>query len=48
MSNEARIDELKLRLNTFMTKIDELDPEHTSVEDVDRLIKMLEELEDRM
>ncbi|GGD19749.1 MULTISPECIES: SE1561 family protein [Pontibacillus] len=47
MSNEAKIDELKLRLNTFMTKVDELDPEKTSVEDVDRLIKMLEDLEER-
>ncbi|WP_202406361.1 SE1561 family protein [Pontibacillus yanchengensis] len=46
MSNEAKIEELKLRLSSFMSRIDEMDPEETSVEDVDKLISMLEELEE--
>ncbi|KGX90305.1 SE1561 family protein [Pontibacillus marinus] len=47
MNNEAKIEELKLRLSTFMSRIDEMDPETTSVEDVDKLISMLEDLEEQ-
>ncbi|MFC0522111.1 SE1561 family protein [Pontibacillus salicampi] len=48
MSQDTKMEELKLRLSAFMTRIDELDPEETSVEDVDQLIKMIEELENKV
>ncbi|KGX88162.1 SE1561 family protein [Pontibacillus litoralis] len=48
MTNEGKIEELKLRLSAFMTRIEELNPEQTSVEDVDQLIGLLEELEQKM
>ena len=35
---------LKTRLNLFMNVIDSLDPESIEVDDIDRLIKMLDEL----
>ncbi|CDQ20456.1 hypothetical protein SAMN05192559_105282 [Halobacillus karajensis] len=48
MSQKDRIEDLKLRLADFMGRIEQLDPEETSVEDIDRLISMLEELEENM
>ncbi|CUB21592.1 hypothetical protein BN2127_JRS9_02082 [Bacillus subtilis] len=40
-----QIDYLKNRLDMFMNVIDSLDPEATDVEDIDRLISMLDDLE---
>ncbi|MBA2176458.1 hypothetical protein H0266_16285 [Halobacillus locisalis] len=48
MAQQEKIQDLKLRLSEFMTRIEELEPEETSVEDIDRLILMLEELEQKM
>jgi hypothetical protein len=48
MSQQQRIEDLKLRLAEVMGRIEKLDPEETSVEDIDRLISMLEELERNM
>lgn len=48
MAQQEKIQDLKLRLSEFMTRIEALEPEETSVEDIDRLISMLEELEQKM
>ncbi|WP_164908505.1 SE1561 family protein [Halobacillus litoralis] len=48
MTQQEKIQDLKLRLAEFMGRIERLDPEETSVEDIDRLISMLEELESNM
>ncbi|WP_194842121.1 SE1561 family protein [Gracilibacillus salitolerans] len=45
MSNEEKIKELRLQLEHFMERLDHLDPEQTSIEDVDQLIQMVEKIE---
>ncbi|SFM45737.1 hypothetical protein SAMN04487943_11947 [Gracilibacillus orientalis] len=45
MSNEDKIRELRMQLEHFMERLDHLDPEQTSVEDVDQLIQMIEKIE---
>ncbi|ABS73203.1 SE1561 family protein [Bacillus sp. L381] len=44
-SKDQQLDYLKNRLDMFMNVIDSLDPESTDVEDIDRLIGMLDDLE---
>lgn len=44
---DRQIDYLKNRLEMFMTVIDSIDPESTEVEDIDRLLKMLDEIEEK-
>ncbi|ADM36863.1 SE1561 family protein [Bacillus subtilis] len=44
-NKDQQIDYLKNRLDMFMNVIDSLDPEATDVEDIDRLISMLDDLE---
>lgn len=36
---------LKERLNMFVEVIDTMEPEHVDLEDIDRLLRMLDELE---
>ena len=48
MANEERISELKARLADFMSRLDAMDPEKTSLEDIDQLIEMLNELEGKL
>lgn len=48
MANDERIAELKARLADFMTRLDEMDPEQTSLEDIDQLIAMLNDLEGKL
>jgi hypothetical protein len=42
---DLQITYLKNRLNMFVEVIDSLDPESTDLEDIDRLIGMLDDLE---
>ncbi|MDA1477220.1 SE1561 family protein [Bacillus changyiensis] len=42
---QQQVNDLKNRLDMFMSIIDSLDPEVTDVEDIDKLIRMLDELE---
>ena len=42
---DSQITYLKNRLNMFIEVIDSLDPESTELEDIDRLIGMLDDLE---
>ncbi|MGG3623407.1 SE1561 family protein [Bacillus gobiensis] len=44
---DRQIDYLKNRLEMFMTVIDSIDPESTEVEDIDRLLKMVDEIEEK-
>lgn len=44
-NKDQQIDYLKNRLDMFMNVIDSLDPEATDVEDIDRLISVLDDLE---
>lgn len=39
---------LKDRLQTFLDIIDELNPESTNLEDIDRLIQMIDEIENTL
>ena len=38
---------LKQRLNMFLDVLDAIDPEDTDLEDIDRLIEMVDELESK-
>ncbi len=38
---------LKTRLNMFMDVLDAIDPEETELEDIDRLILMIDEIESK-
>jgi len=42
---DSQLDYLKDRLNMFLEVIDSLDPESTELDDIDRLIQMLDDLE---
>lgn len=42
---DSQLSYLKNRLNMFLEVIDSMDPESTDVDDVDRLIQMLDDLE---
>jgi hypothetical protein len=44
-SKDSQVDYLKNRLNMFIEVVDSLDPEATDLEDIDRLIEMLDDLE---
>ncbi|MBL3648561.1 SE1561 family protein [Bacillus vallismortis] len=44
-NKDQQLDYLKNRLDMFMNVVDSLDPEATDVEDIDRLISMLDDLE---
>lgn len=38
---------LKERLNMFLDVLDSIDPEDTDIEDIDRLIEMIDDLESK-
>lgn len=42
---DSQLSYLKNRLNMFLEVIDSMDPESTDVDDIDRLIQMLDDLE---
>ena len=42
---ETQVVYLKERLNIFMEVLDSIDPEETEVEDIDRLIEMIDDIE---
>lgn len=42
---ESQVEYLKHRLNMFLEVIDSMDPEQTDLEDIDRLIQMIDDLE---
>ncbi|MCA1032618.1 hypothetical protein LCL95_16515 [Bacillus timonensis] len=44
---DSQVKYLKDRLNMFLEVIDTMDPESTDLDDIDRLIKMLDDLENK-
>ncbi len=48
MSETTKVNYLKERLENFLTVLDAMDPATTQVEDIDRLISMMDELEEKM
>lgn len=47
-NQEQQVRYLKDRLNMFLQVLDSIEPESTKVEDIDRLIQMMDDLEDKM
>jgi len=45
---EQQVTYLKERLNIFLEVLDAIEPETTELEDIDRLISMMDDLEDKM
>ncbi|WHY87466.1 SE1561 family protein [Neobacillus novalis] len=43
----SQVDFLKQRLNMFIDVLDAIDPEDTDLEDIDRLISMLDDMESK-
>lgn len=43
--SDSQVDYLKQRLNAFLEVLDAIEPEHTELEDIDRLIQMIDDLE---
>ncbi|MFC7061883.1 SE1561 family protein [Halobacillus seohaensis] len=48
MVQKEKLTDLKLKLSAFMERLDDMEPEETSIEDIDELIRMLEELENKI
>ncbi len=46
--SESQLNYLKNRLELFMDVIDSLDPESTDVEDIDRLLEMLDNIQTKV
>jgi len=46
--SEEQVTYLKERLNMFLEVLDSIEPETTELEDIDRLISMMDDLEDKM
>lgn len=42
---DSQVQYLKQRLNMFLDVLESIDPEETDIEDVDRLIQMIDDLE---
>ncbi|MBM7704329.1 MULTISPECIES: SE1561 family protein [Bacillaceae] len=42
---DSQVKYLKERLNMFAEVLDSIEPEHTDLEDIDRLIAMIDDLE---
>ena len=47
-NKEQQVNYLKERLEIFLQVLDAIDPETTELDDIDRLIKMMDDLEDKM
>lgn len=45
---EQQVTYLKGRLEIFLEVLDAIDPESTELEDIDRLIQMMDDLEDKI
>ncbi len=47
-NREQQVDYMKQRLNIFLEVLDTIEPEHTELEDIDRLIAMVDDLDEKM
>lgn len=47
-NKDDQVKYLKERLTIFMEVLDSIEPEHTELADIDRLINMIDDLEDKV
>lgn len=47
-NKEQQVTYMKQRLNMFLEVLDTIEPENTELEDIDRLIAMVDDLDDKM
>lgn len=47
-NKEDQVSYMKQRLNMFLEVLDTIEPENTELEDIDRLIEMVDELDEKM
>lgn len=47
-NKEDQVSYMKQRLNMFLEVLDTIEPENTELEDIDRLIAMVDELDEKM
>ena len=47
-NKEQQVIYMKQRLHIFLEVLDAIEPEHTELEDIDRLIAMVDDLENKM
>ena len=47
-NKEQQVSYMKQRLNMFLEVLDAIEPETAELEDIDRLIAMVDELDDKM
>ncbi|MDN7243687.1 SE1561 family protein [Planococcus sp. N028] len=47
-NKEEQVIYMKERLNMFLEVLDTIEPENTELEDIDRLIAMVDELDEKM
>ncbi|RCW62988.1 SE1561 family protein [Saliterribacillus persicus] len=45
MASQEKVTQLKEQLEHFLNQLDDLDPEKTSIDDIDELIKIIEKME---
>ncbi|MEI5908565.1 SE1561 family protein [Bacillus spongiae] len=46
-NQDSQLDYLKTRLNIFVEVLDTIDPESAELDDIDRLIEIIDEMEDK-
>jgi hypothetical protein len=46
--NESQVTYLKQRLNLFVDVLDSIDPEQADIDDIDRLIEMIDDIETKV
>jgi hypothetical protein len=44
----SKVDDLKQRLSAFMDYLDSIEPEETSLEEIDEMLRMLDEMENKL
>lgn len=47
-NKEQQVSYMKQRLNMFLEVLDAIEPENTELEDIDRLIAMVDDLDEKM
>lgn len=47
-NKEDQVSYMKQRLSMFLEVLDTIEPENTELEDIDRLIEMVDELDEKM
>ncbi|ALS79366.1 MULTISPECIES: SE1561 family protein [Planococcus] len=47
-NKEQQVSYMKQRLSMFLEVLDAIEPENTELEDIDRLIAMVDDLDDKM